>query len=149
MPITIIGWRVSSLELLGGGSSLHFGSQVRSKGKPHRQHICACSRIVCFPSTELRILGERESPVKILGEGLPGAAGFICPSVQCSIAMRGTDKRIFMLKNPKSESGRRSPGWIYGLRTNDGQSRGERAKFAGAIQLAKMIETRGSTAREL
>lgn len=63
--------------------------------------------------------------------------------------MRGTDKRIFMLKNPKSESGRRNLGWVYGLRTNDGQSRGERAKFAGAIQLAKMIERRGSTVREL
>lgn len=67
MPITINGWRVSSLELLGGGSSLHFGIRVRSKGKPHRQHICACSRIVYFPSTELRILGKRESPVMNLG----------------------------------------------------------------------------------
>jgi hypothetical protein len=52
---------------LGDGSSLRFGNQVRCKGKPHRQHICVCSRIVYFPSTELRILGEHESPVKVLG----------------------------------------------------------------------------------
>jgi hypothetical protein len=73
-------------------------------------------------------------------EGLPGAGGSISPTVRCSMAMRGTNLRAFILKRAKSLTG---DVMQIGDTTQGraiAKSGGLRETFVKrAIQLAKMM----------